>query len=67
MYSLWQILIASSRQAEEFEEVIVDKGYAILGDIHIDHTNKYVIAASAYKVCISQQIRLAFIDRIYLS
>ena len=47
-----KVLISSSKRADEFEEVILDRGHPILGDIYLDHeqTPKYVIAASPYKI-----------------
>ncbi|RWS18010.1 plexin-B-like protein [Dinothrombium tinctorium] len=47
---LKKILIANSKEAEEFEEVTVDSGFPILADINLDHSQKYVFAASPYKV-----------------
>ncbi|RWS29609.1 Plexin-B-like protein, partial [Leptotrombidium deliense] len=48
--ALKKIIIASERQAEEFEEVIVDKGFPILPDIVLDNSHKFVFVASPYKV-----------------
>ncbi|XP_054164068.1 plexin-B-like [Oppia nitens] len=47
-----KILISGSTVGEEFEDVIVDRGHPILGDIHLDHEHhpKYVIASSPYKI-----------------
>ena len=45
-----QVLISSSRDGQEFDEVIVDKGHPVLGDIHLDHSHKFVIVSTPYKV-----------------
>lgn len=45
-----KLLISSSIQAEEFEEVVVDEGNPILADLHLDSMQQYLYAASPYKI-----------------
>ncbi|KAI1278743.1 Plexin-B [Halotydeus destructor] len=48
--SVKKIQITNSRQAQQVDQVVVDKGHPILTDIHLDHEKKFIFAASPYKV-----------------
>lgn len=50
MNYLFQLLLTRSAEAEEFEEVVVDAGNPILGDLSLDPSQQYIYAASPYKV-----------------
>ncbi|XP_015793717.1 plexin-B-like [Tetranychus urticae] len=47
---LKKVLISSYDAGHEFEQIVVDKGNPIIKDIHLDHTHKFVITATPYKV-----------------
>lgn len=45
-----KVLLTNGREADEFEEIVVDNGHPILGDIHLDSSRNFVFASSPYKV-----------------
>ena len=47
---LKKVLISNGHEADEFEEVLVDQGHPILGDLHLDHGQKFVYVSSPYKL-----------------
>ncbi|KAI1294844.1 Plexin-B [Halotydeus destructor] len=42
--------IAIARQADQVDEVVVDKGHSILADMHVDRDKRFVYALSRHKV-----------------
>lgn len=51
-----KLLISSALEATQVEEVVVDLGHKILGDIQLDQTKKFVFASSPYKVSVSRDL-----------
>lgn len=48
--ALKKVLISNAREADEFEEVLIDRGHPIIGDLYLDHGQKFIYAASPYKL-----------------